>query len=167
MGRPSSVTTHPKLDAIENEIREGRTLTEIAGRYGLSVQSLSRWAISRKARLAAELDEDGISVSSLLARLTDVADAAREARRQATYATPAVRARALETESRVLAQILNQVGIDDTTVSAHLAAWQRFAGIVAKHVSKYPDTAPELIAALRADDDLAGLGDSLAARIEK
>ena len=102
MGRPSTIETHPRRDAIVAEIRAGRTLTEIGARYGVSLQAMSRFVISRKSQLVAELDEDGISVSSLVQRLADVADAAREARRQATYATPATRSRALEAEARVL-----------------------------------------------------------------
>src|SRR5688572_11040705 len=112
MGRPSSIETHARRDAIDVSLRKGRTLTEISGQYGVSVQALSRYAISRKARLAAELDDDGITVSSLLRRLTDVADAARDARRAATYATPATRSRALEAEARVLAQIADRIWVD-------------------------------------------------------
>lgn len=167
MGRPSTIGTHPKRAQIENEITQGYPLTEISARYGVSVQALSRYAKYRKAQLAAELDDDGLSVSSLLQRLTDVADAARDARRSATFATPAARSRALEAEARVLAQVADRIGVDDSTVSEHLIAWSKFARIVAQLAPVHREHAAELIAALRAeaDEDLSSLADALAARL--
>lgn len=166
MGRPSTVESHPKLDAILAEIRAGRTLTEIAARYGLSLQAMSRFVISRKSQLVAELDDDGITVSSLVQRLTDVADAAREARKQSQFASQATRSRALEAEARVITQIMNQVGIDDITVSDNLRDGQRFVRLVAKWATEHPEHAFGLVSALQADNDLNDLGDALAARLE-
>lgn len=167
MGRLNTITSHARRDAIDLSIREGRTLTEISARYGVSVQALSRYAISRKAQLVAELEDDGISVSSLVQRLSELADDARQARRYAQWSTPATKARAIESEARVLGQILDRIGVDDLTVSEHLEGGQKFIRLVAKWATENPERAVELVARLRADDDLADLGEAIDAQMKK
>ncbi|WP_092966290.1 LysM peptidoglycan-binding domain-containing protein [Agromyces sp. CF514] len=167
MGRPSTIESHERFNDISHALDRGDTLTEVSSRFGVSVQALSRWNISRKSQLAAQLDDDALNVPDLLQRLTDVADDARLARRESKHFTPAARSRAIEAESRVLAGIIDRLGIDDLTISDALTVNAMFTQTVAAWVQAEPEHSRSLVRQLQRHDhdQISAAGNTLAARL--
>lgn len=163
MARKSSIATHPQREAIENALAAGVTGAEIARRYGVSESAISRHRISRMDVLRQVADADIPDPASVIQRLMELADDARQTRKLAALSgTPVTRARAQSAELAALDKLTERLGIDDTTL-VHLAtATSALVRAVQRYVQSHPERLSDVTAALREHQELYELADALA-----
>lgn len=164
MARPSTVENHPKRDQLIIALAEGAPLTDLAAQYGVSVQALSRYRISRNALI---LNDELPSLHDVVGRVVELADDARKLRGMTAYTSPGVRARLVEVEGRVLSQLLDKLGIDDLTISETIGNATQLMTELARWARDEPEQARPFVHRLRhhADDDVRELGQLLAAQM--
>jgi transcriptional regulator with XRE-family HTH domain len=164
MGRPNTIESHPKKDQLIIALAEGAPLTDLAARYGVSVQALSRYRISRNALI---LNDELPELHDLVGRAVELADDARKLRGMTAYTSPGVRARLIEVEARVLRELLDRLGVDDATITETLELSRLFMTEVARWARHEPEQTRPLVDRLRhhADEDVRELGAMLAVQL--
>lgn len=165
-GRPSSVETHAARARIEAALDAGETYESIRTWTGLSTSSLSRFAISRKSDLAKIADGEP-NVTDVILRAVEIADDARDLRRQTRElkGTPVARARAIKTEADALRIVIDKLGINDTTAEETYEAAQELINAVTKHMWSDPDSGRSLLRTMREYPALAQFVEVLERRV--
>ncbi|HEY9309917.1 MAG TPA: hypothetical protein VIP82_19105 [Microbacterium sp.] len=167
-GRPSSVETHALRGRIEEALDAGETYESIRTWTGLSVSSLSRFAISRKSDLAKLVDGEP-STTDVILRSIEIADDARDLRRRTKRlnATPVARARAIKVEAEALTVVIDRLGIDDTAAEKTFEQTQALLQALADHAMTDPDSTRSLLRTMRAHPALSQLAEALQRRLRK
>lgn len=167
MGRNSTVVTHKQRTRIDTMLDDGVSYADIARTVGgTSVASIGRYALSRKSELAKIVD-DAPGVTLVLSRLVEAADHARTVRRQSKLAgSPMAQSRAIKGEAEILAKLITELGIDDTSIDEALEEVQALTVGVRLFVRTYPDSAPDLLGVLSENPETRGLADALSAQIK-
>lgn len=162
MGRPNSVMTHPQRLEIERALGKNESLVSIAQRIGgVSVSSLSRYAIAKKDQLR-RLHDGETGPADLATRYKDLAESSRRLRLLADAAgNVSERARAIATERDVLNAIRDGLGIDDLSVTEVMTDTRELLGVLARFVVENPEAASDLIARMRKHEHLADLARGL------
>ncbi len=166
-GRPSTVRNHPQRARIDSMLDDGVSYSTIVRTvHGLSLSSIGRYALSRKSDLAKLADGEP-NLTTVVGRLLEAADDARDMRRQARLtAAPVGRSRAIKTEADILVKLINQLSIDDMAIAEFLTQVEALIPVLAKFASTHPDSARPLADELSADPATADLGAALMTRIE-
>lgn len=168
MSRRSSIDSHPQREAIEKALASGITGAQIARQYGVSESAISRHRISRMDAIAQIADLDMPDPASVVVRLMELADDARQTRKLAALSgTPVTRARAQASELAALDKVINRLGIDDVTV-VHLAgATSALVRSVQRYVQRHPENLADVLNALAEHEELTDLVDALRAQNRK
>lgn len=164
IGRPSTVETHSARARIDAALDAGETYESIRTWTGLSVSSLSRYAISRKSDLA-KLAEDEPSVTDVIVRAVQIADDARDLRQRSRHATPVARARAIKVESEALSVLINHLGIDDTTAERVFEEAMELVAALGEFAKRDPEAARSLLRTMAAHPRLSELKTALKRQI--
>ncbi|WP_083867967.1 transposase [Microbacterium sp. B24] len=168
MGRPSSIGTHPQREAIEQAIAAGVRGSDIARRYGVSESAISRWSVARKDAISRVAGLDSIDPASVIARLLDLADDARHARKLAAISgTPATRARAQSAELSVLTTLIERTGIDETASASLYRGATDLVTVIQRIALNSAEDAEHVLTLLREHESLSDLADALAANIKE
>lgn len=168
MPRASSIKTHPRYADIVRAIEQGVPLVDIAARHSVSPSALSRFRSNRMDTLVAVIDEDTPAPDDLLARLKDLADSTRNARRIADAgSSPTVRARLAATELAVLNQLIDRAGITDMTAIDMSTAVGELVRAVQVYVLSNPDQAPTLFAEFGKTPSLVDLREQLKRQLKE
>lgn len=150
-GPRCSICLHDDTELINAQILAGTGVRELAAQHGVSTSALSRH--SQRHMVTARQDaarDSAAAPADLLARLVDLADSARATRlRLAEGGSPNAQARASDVESRILFNLLSQLGISDTTTVTALQEREALARAVANYSIKNPVTAQGLIREIR------------------
>lgn len=146
LGRPSSVSNHPAVQTINRMLDGGETYDAIIRTVGnVSASALSRYAISRKSELAKVAD-DNTGVITLLGRLTDVADHARELRKLSRISgTPMAQARAIKAETDVLNRMISSLGVDGNVLGDIEEEIRALVTALTIFRRSFPESAEDLI----------------------
>ncbi|TQL55197.1 hypothetical protein [Subtercola boreus] len=147
LGRKCSICTSRDNRAIDNLLSQGDSLVSISSMYDVSVSALSRHA---NAHLSKQLRAGALFTSaappSLLTRLVDLADNARETRLIARQTgTTSVEIRAADSEAKIVLALLSQMGIDDAAIVELIADSNTVVRAVASFVSRH-EAGTDLIA---------------------
>lgn len=162
MGRHSTAATHPQVARIDSMLDDGVPYAEVARHMGLSLAAVGRYALLRKSELA-KLADDEPSASDVISRLLEAADHAQEARRRSRVSgSPVHQARAIKAETDVLARLVDELGISDTTVTESLQQMHDLVQILGEHTRAERLYAAPLLDRLKKSDTLADLGEALA-----
>jgi hypothetical protein len=118
--------------------------------------------------LAQIADLDAPDPASVIVRLIELADDARQTRKlSAISGSPVARARAQAAELAALDKVIDRLGIDDVTV-VHLAgATSALVRAVQKYLAQHPEDLTDVLAVLREHEELHELADALKAQNRK
>lgn len=134
----------------------------------MSESAISRWAVSRKDAIARVAGLDKIDPASTIARLIDLADDARQARKlSAITGTPASRARAQASELAALNVLIERAGIDETASANLYQGASDLVGVVQRIAWRSADDAALVLDLLREHESLTDLADALAANLRE
>lgn len=168
MARLSTIKTHPRREDIERAISEGVSDTEVARRFAVSVSSVQRHRVKRIDAVSAVIAEDTAAPDDLLARLKELADSTRQARRIAdATSAPTVRARAASSELAVLDRLLDRAGITDLSAIDLVSATGALVRTVQKYVLAHPEQAADLFALMGEHPELIDARDTLRAQLRE
>lgn len=155
MTRQSTVALHPQVTRINTMLDDGVPYATIAREMGLATSSVGRYQIARKSELAKLMDDEP-TTASVIARLVEAADHARDARRQAkATGSPVHQARMIRAESDVLSKLIDELGITDTSVAEYMAEAESFSKAVQVMIRSDRDAALALLQAVDQFPDLA------------
>lgn len=130
MTRQSTVALHPQVTRINTMLDDGVPYSTIASEMSLATSSVGRYAIARKSELSKLIDGEP-TTTSVIFRLVEAADHARDARRQAKLTgSPVHQARMIRAESDVLSKLIDELGITDTSVADYMAEAESFSKAV-------------------------------------
>ena len=164
-GRPRKILGTPIQDTVDRMLDRGDTYKQIARATGVSVPTVGRYSIYRKSALAKIVDNEP-SVVTVGARLLEVADDARELRRQTrVMGSPAGRARAISAETTLLVRLLDQLGITDSSVQTLFEDIETLIPVLVEFVREHPEQGRHLIDALAKKPNLKDLSESLSNQI--
>lgn len=164
-GQGSTVAKHPARAEIERALDAGEPYRSIATKYNVSRSSLSRFALSRKPLVRVLQDEPNLT--DVVARLIEAADDAQALRRQTRASgNPPARARAIKVESDILTTLLNQLGVDDLALGEFYDQAHALVKAIGTLADTNPDSARDLLEAMRANAALSDMRDALKRRIE-
>lgn len=74
--------------------------------------------------------------------------------------------RAIKGEAEILAKLITELGIDDTSIDEALEEVQALTVGVRLFVRTYPDSAPDLLGVLSENPETRGLANALSAQIK-
>ncbi|MCC2031943.1 hypothetical protein [Microbacterium allomyrinae] len=161
MARQSTVTTHPQVARINEMLADGVPYSEIARHMGLSLASVGRYALLVKSELAKFVDDEP-SAYVVITRLLEAADHAQEARRRSRVSgSPIHQARAIKAETDVLARLVDELGITDTSATEVYQASHELVQVLAEYARDEPQYARALIDRLKKHDNLTDLAAAL------
>lgn len=168
MGRTNTITTHVERRRIDRMLTDGVSYAEIVRTVGgVSLSALGRYALSRKGELSKLVDDEP-GVTDILTRLTEVADHARQLRRESrSTATPAAQARAIKAELESLSKLTDKLGIDQLATETMGDEFRAFAMALKIFQRTYPDSAADLLTVLKADEHTKQLALSLESQGKK
>lgn len=168
MARKNSIESHPQREAIEKALASGITGAQIARQYGVSESAISRHRISRMDALAQIADLETPDPSSVIQRLMDLADDARQTRKLAALAgTPVTRARAQSTELAALDKLSERLGIDDVTMVQLASSTGALVKTIQAYVVHHPDALTDLQTEMAQHPELEELSTALKGQIGK
>jgi hypothetical protein len=147
MGRPCSICTSQYRAQIEDGAVAGDRLSRLARDYGVGAESVRRHLHSHVAPDVADALRavEGLSPTTLVMRMQEVADNARDLRDLALDSrNMSAAVRAGDAELRALALLADRFGITEATVSQDL----RLAGDLAQAVGYAASRSPEARALL-------------------
>ena len=165
MTRQSTVALHPQVTRINTMLDDGVPYATIAREMGLKTSSVGRWALARKSELAKALDGEP-TTTDVLSRLVEAADHARDARRQAKLTgSPVHQARMIKAEADVLTKLLDELGVQDTSLSEAFEEMQGLARALSVLIRTEPDAASALLKVARQVPALESFARTLATRL--
>ncbi|MGF2950456.1 hypothetical protein [Microbacterium alcoholitolerans] len=145
MGRKSIILNHPQKPRIDAMLDDGVPYERIAREMGLALSTVGRYALLRRGELAKLLD-DVPGVVTVLNRLLETADHARDIRRiTRVTGSPVAQARAIKSELEVLGKLITDLQITDTTITEVMAQTEALVTAIRAFGREYPSSAEDLI----------------------
>lgn len=148
-GRHSTVEHHPLRARIDLMLDDGVTYEQIVRTVGgVSLSAVGRYALSRKSELE-KLAEGEPGVTGILARLVEAADHAHDLRtRSKLSGSPVAQNRAIKGEIEVLAKLMGELGVSDTSVTDAIRESDAVVTALKVFVRTYPDSGADLLKVL-------------------
>jgi hypothetical protein len=153
-GRPCTICVSPARAHIETALVEGDSLVSVSRHFENVQPDALRRHMARHVSphvLEAMKAVDGLSPSTIVARLQDLADAARDARHLATERGNVTGAlRAGDAEGRALTVLADRFGVTADTVARDLETGWDLAQAIAHVSAQSPDAGRQLADTLEA-----------------
>jgi hypothetical protein len=161
VGRPCSTCTHPDRERVEAALLDGEPLSRISRTYAISSDSLRRHIQAHAAPVIRDAlaDESSGLAFTTMARLLEVADAARNTRLSASAEGQlSVALRAGDAEVRALGALGSRLGVEAEAASEVAAArsLHAMARALAVVIREQPQVGLAVAAQMDGDGDSAG-----------
>ncbi|MDQ1083915.1 MULTISPECIES: hypothetical protein [Microbacterium] len=161
LGRPSSIATRSDVNSIILDLDAGIAYERLSTKYGVSTSALSRFNLARNA-VEENVQSGRNPVTDVVSRLVEAADDAQSLRRHtALTGAPLSRARSIKAEADILLNLVDRLGITDTSIADVMRDAESIMNATAEFVREHPSSALPLIESIAKHPELAPLADAL------